>query len=757
MSLKPDTACASTSTSRTRHDAESLLFGAPCVISERVLPTYQDVIKYVLFEREQEKNRCRKDPPITQIIILVAQKLISIWEMASIPCVKLEAVKKRLKAYYSKYQAVMKNIKRINVTSFKQKCDDFIGNSKVLFDISCCKYDSFKNCSCSKDKKVPLLEQAFLEDQRSTRKMAIGNIDKIQSKKNIERAVRKSHDHDLDRCLSNQPSTSTVSQISISNDTESAHSTDEGSDSEYEIPSSIKRKESMENVSNPPSKRAKLSHFALACDRTGVSDRAAALITSSILKDLSSVEDGEGKTTTVVVDRSKVRRERTKQRTTLQQEIRSNKLYSIYFDGRKDSTYVVETIEGTGHKKKITEEHISLIEEPGSKYIGHLAMTTGSAEAICNAIVSYLEANNIATDKLAAVGCDGTAVNTGNKGGVIRLLEEKLNRPVHWFVCQLHANELPLRHLINNLDGKTTGPRGFVGPIGKQLDKCEALSVVEFEPIPTNLPSVDRENLSTDQKYLYDIHLSISEGNCSADMACKSPGKMSHARWLTTANRILRLYVSTSEPSDTLKTIVLFIMKVYVPTWFEIKVNSSSQDGVRNIFKTVQSLQKLNQVTKDIVAPVIQRNAYFAHVENILLCMLQDERNHIRELAWRKIKKARRDSKEKSIRTYKIPDLNFEADEYISLINWQHSIVTEPPLTKTFSDDQIDDFIKEQHRLDIPKFPCHTQAVERCIKLVTEASLAVCGEHKRDGYIRSIIESRRQIPSFNTKKDFLPV
>jgi hypothetical protein len=714
-----------------------------------VLPTYQDVTKYVLFEREQEKNRCRKDPSITQIITLVAQKVISIWEMASIPCVKLEAVKKRIKTYYSKYQALMKNIKRKNVTTFKQKCDDFIENSKLLFDISCCKCDSFKKCSCSKDKKVPPLEQAFLEDQRSTREMAIGNIDQIQSKKNIQRAVRKYHDQDQDRCLSNQPSTSTENIVKMIPSSSSC----EGSDSEYEVPSSVKRKESLKNVSNPPSKRAKLSLFALACDRTGVSDRAAALITSSILKDLSSIEDGECK----IVDRSKVRRERTKQRTTLQQEIRSNKLYSIYFDGRKDSTYVVETIEGTGHKKKIMEEHISLIEEPGSEYIGHLAMTTGYAKAICNAIVSYLEANNIATDELAAVGCDGTAVNTGNKGGVIRLLEENLNRPLHWFICQLHANELPLRHLISNLDGKTTGPRGFVGPIGKQLDKCEALSVVEFEPIPTNLPSVDRENLSTDQKYLYDIHLSISEGNCSAEMACKSPGKMSHARWLTTANRILRLYVSTSDPSDTLKSIVLFIMKVYVPSWFEIKVNSSSQDGVRNLFKTVQSLQKMNQETKDIVAPVIQRNAYFAHVENILLCMLQDERNHIRELAWRKIKNARRDYKGKSIRTYIIPDLNFEADEYMSLINWQQSVVTEPPLTKTFSDDQIDDFINQQHRLDIPKFPCHTQAVERCIKLVTDASLAVCGEHKRDGYIRSIIESRREIPSFNTKKDFLTV
>ena len=67
------------------------------------------------------------------------------------------------------------------------------------------------------------------------------------------------------------------------------------------------------------------------------------------------------------------------------------------------------------------------------------------------------------------------------------MIEEKVSKPLHWFVCQLHANELPLRHLITRLDGKTTGPRGFVGTIGKQLEKCETLDLVDFESVPTNL------------------------------------------------------------------------------------------------------------------------------------------------------------------------------------------------------------------------------------------------------------------------------
>lgn len=64
---------------------------------------------------------------------------------------------------------------------------------------------------------------------------------------------------------------------------------------------------------------------------------------------------------------------------------------------------------------------------------------------------------------LICIGCDGTNVNTGIKGGVIRLIELELKRPLQWFICQLHGNELTLRHLFQYLDGGTTGPHNFSG------------------------------------------------------------------------------------------------------------------------------------------------------------------------------------------------------------------------------------------------------------------------------------------------------
>jgi len=90
------------------------------------------------------------------------------------------------------------------------------------------------------------------------------------------------------------------------------------------------------------------------------------------------------------------------------------------------------------------------------------------------------------------------------------------------------------------------------------------------------------------------------------------------------------------------------------------------------------------------------------------------------------------------------------------MINWQKTEVTEPPVTKTIPDAKIHKFIKTGDKPEglIPLFPCHTQAVERLIKLVTDASTSVSGRERRDGFIRSRLHSQAKIPRFETKKDF---
>lgn len=430
----------------------------------------------------------------------------------------------------------------------------------------------------------------------------------------------------------------------------------------------------------------------------------------------------------------------------------------IYFDGRKDKTLVQEKKGEKYCRKTVIEEHIVLVSEPGSTYVGHVTTMSGSATHIKSSIFKFLQ-ESVDLSTIVAVGCDGTVVNTGAKNGIIRQLEVNVKRPLQWFICLLHANELPLRHLLQDLDGKTTGPTGFSGHIGKLLESCEKLPVVKFEKIEVKLPTIDLYDLSTDQNYLYELCNGISEGTIPSSLSQREPGRMSHARWLTTANRILRLYVATTNSSEELIILTTYIVKVYASSWFDIRSNSSCKHGSKHLFNMIRKSRYLPDNLKQVIDPVIQRSGYFGHPENILLAMLTDNRREIRELGLRRIKKCRKlGTTNRKIREFKVPLLNFNAEDYVDLIDWQTVSVTEPPVTVRITNEELKGMIKVvPDEIPILKFLCHSQAVERCVKLVTAASSLVCGEAARDGFIRARIASRQLLPEFETKTQFLKV
>ena len=100
--------------------------------------------------------------------------------------------------------------------------------------------------------------------------------------------------------------------------------------------------------------------------------------------------------------------------------------------------------------------------------------------------------------------------------------------------------------------------------------------VVRFGPIEAIEPlrSIDVDDLKNDQKYLYAVCLALTSAKFHDDLEYINPGNICQSRWLTLANRALRLYArlaSITTPSKNLKTWADFIVNVYVPSWFDIK------------------------------------------------------------------------------------------------------------------------------------------------------------------------------------------
>ena len=199
-----------------------------------------------------------------------------------------------------------------------------------------------------------------------------------------------------------------------------------------------------------------------------------------------------------------------------------------------------------------------------------------------------------------------------------------------------------------------------------------------------------------------------------------------------------------------------------------------------------------------IIQKTLQKNAYFAHPEAILLSMLQDSNQDVRAQAVNTIltirMKANHSSQEiddtlalddrgvdeidddneyssddddlpvrlepeesaaiasANVRKYRVPKVNFQAETYVNLIDWEAVILSEPPLTRYKTEAEILSF--KETPFAVPKYPCHTQAVERAVRLVSEASSAVIGKDARNGFIRQRIEARKELPRFKTKQEF---
>ena len=212
---------------------------------------------------------------------------------------------------------------------------------------------------------------------------------------------------------------------------------------------------------------------------------------------------------------------------------------------------------------------------------------------------------------------------------------------------------------------------------------------------------------------------------------------------------------------------------MYFPIWFENKHYSKLTRESKNFFNLSQRIVSFpHQKVVEIALKVLQTNRFFAHPENILLGMLGDDEN-FQKIAVKKLCSLRlkgpsypikKDNFEggffeqvqfrqkcTAIQKCFIPKINFKTKSFHKMVNLNLPDIHKPPATNQFSYEEINGFRLQPLKLD---HPCHNQAVERHVKLVTEASASTAGHKRHDGMIRQRIQIRNVMTSFETKKQF---
>ena len=336
--------------------------------------------------------------------------------------------------------------------------------------------------------------------------------------------------------------------------------------------------------------------------------------------------------------------------------------------------------------------------------------------------------------------------------------------------------------------------------MGKAIKQnLQMLPIVIFEAIPfadfPTLPMDVLNDLSWDQSYLYRICHAIIIGIVDADLAAIEPGPPCVSRWNILWSRICRLYVATRNPSMQLKRLTTIIVKFSAPMWFHIKRRPYAYQGAVNVHTNLQLLKHLTRKEQELAKTVIQRNAFFAHPDQILLAMCVDEQRAVRSKAVRHIQRIRSETrmideslqnvaaevvgsssttdepaprytsiethgvravnemiKNSAIRRMKIPKLRWNAKAYHTMIDMTASLISEPPFLSQLSNAEIAGIVDAP--LQVPKWPCHTQPVERAIRLLTDAAVSVAGQEERDGFIRQRLYSRQHMPTFKCKRHY---
>ena len=106
--------------------------------------------------------------------------------------------------------------------------------------------------------------------------------------------------------------------------------------------------------------------------------------------------------------RHKVRHERIQQQRDHSTDKNMTILTGLYFDGKKDVSLVNEIEGNKFFRRKVTEEHISQLKEPGGKYIWHFTPVTGSSRSILGGTVKFTVDNGDSMHSLCAIVYDCT-------------------------------------------------------------------------------------------------------------------------------------------------------------------------------------------------------------------------------------------------------------------------------------------------------------------------------------------------------------
>lgn len=690
-------------------------------MSLEYIPRVRDVIGYVFFLSQQNK----KNATLAATYPSVVNKARKIWQEIGIPIQSYTTVLKKLKKVMTSYQKIRKVYRENDGNhNIQNSFDD-------VFSISSCACippdpKDFIECVCILSQNQKVLAQAIAENVNA--EDSITDADCQTNHQKRPRSEMQDTDPDYVPPYEN------------------------------EIPSSVNIPLSIESLNLVP--------IVMEVVRRNISLRSAAVLINKTLEAIGFITPTQ-QGLVVSVNRLQRAVDRLGKEVSTEWDDETKPTECFFFDGKKDRNLSkVQRMHRTVVDNSILFENITIVQQPGDRYLGFVSSEESSALTIFTAVKNFFIAHGENLSELYAIGSDGAYTNTGANtegGGIIIHFERHLERPLHWLICLLHLLEVVLKGVFTHLDGTTKGPNIYSGPIGRCLENLELTDVVEYTPILLeNMPEdFDEIYLRNDQSFLLRLARAVSTGKCDQHLLQYKPGKMSACRWTVTASNVLRLYISKENPSVKLIELVTFLMKVYIPAWCWIKKQPSWVYGARHLFRIISFSRALQSSTFLVVMGKVKNNCYYAHTENLLLSMIVDDDKEIRQKAYDRIINARKQMINRGLvgelREFEKPSnriIDVGADHYSLMIDWDNYVIHEPPYTMRLSLEELYTYRDSDIKLFVPEIPCHSQRTEFLVQAVSQAVNKRADHQHQDDDVKVKLVSRSIMPEFNAKKDY---
>ena len=130
------------------------------------------------------------------------------------------------------------------------------------------------------------------------------------------------------------------------------------------------------------------------------------------------------------------------------------------------------------------------------------------------------------------------------------------------------------------------------------------------------------KEFSSDQKYAYKICLTVIKGTLTEDLANQKPDTLVHSRWLHTGSSLLLLWVCKHglerDNLKNLELIVKFLVSVYFPMRFQIKVKHSWIEGPRHILNQLTLIKLQDENVQMIIEKYVRSSAWNSHSKILL-------------------------------------------------------------------------------------------------------------------------------------------